>query len=38
MEKTTGKAPYVFPKNLGNRTTDSHIPSAPAATANLTEI
>ena len=33
------KTPYAFPIDLGNRIrTDSHIPSAPAATANLTQI
>jgi hypothetical protein len=39
MEKTTGKKPPTsFPRTLEIETTDSHIPSAPTATANLTEI
>ena len=39
MEKPTGiKLPTAFPKTLEIETTDSHIPSAPATTANLTEI
>ena len=38
MEKTTGiKLPTPFPKTLEIERTDSHIPSATAATANLTQ-
>jgi hypothetical protein len=32
------KPPTSFPRTLEIETTDSHIPSAPAATASLTEI
>jgi uncharacterized membrane protein YfhO len=39
MEKTTGiKLPTPFPKTLEIERTDSHIPSAPAAAAKLTQI
>ena len=39
MEKTTGiKLPTSFPRTLEIEKTDSHIPSAPATTANLTQI
>ena len=39
MEKTTGiKLPTPFPKTLEIERTDSHIPSAPATTAKLTQI
>jgi hypothetical protein len=39
MEKTTGiKLPTPFPKTLEIEGTDSHIPSAPAAAAKLTQI
>jgi len=38
MEKTTGiKLPTPFPKTLEIERTDSHIPSAPAAAAKLTQ-
>ena len=38
MEKPTGiKLPTAFPKTLEIDEADSHIPSAPAATANLTQ-
>ena len=38
MEKTAGiKLPTALPWTLEIETTDSHIPSAPAATANLTQ-
>jgi hypothetical protein len=32
------KTPCAFSKDLGNQKTDSHIPFAPATTANLTQI
>jgi hypothetical protein len=39
MEKTTGiKLPTPFPKTLEIEGTDSHIPSAPAEAAKLTQI
>ena len=39
MEKTMGiKLPTPFPKTLEIEGTDSHIPSAPPATAKLTQI
>ena len=38
MEKPTGiKLPTAFPKTLEIERTDSHIPSAPATTAKLTQ-
>jgi hypothetical protein len=38
MEKPTGiKLPTAFPKTLEIERTDSHIPSAPAVTAKLTQ-
>jgi hypothetical protein len=38
MENPTGiKLPTAFPKTLEIETTDSHIPSAPADTVNLTQ-
>jgi hypothetical protein len=38
MEKPTGKMPpTAFPKTLEIESTDSHIPSAPATAAKLTQ-
>ena len=35
MEKPTGKTPFGFPSDLGNRKTDFHIPSAPTTASKF---